>query len=121
METTNQNKDPLSVIGGYAVLELLGSGAFGSVYKVHKVHHSDQLLALKEIRCGHSGLGRTAREQSANFGRLMNEVEIMRGQLRHPNVVKYHKCFQEGTCMSISSKVASVFLPSICTSLYMYM
>ena len=24
-------------------------------------------------------------------------MEIMREQLRHPNVVRYHKCFQEGT------------------------
>ena len=96
VEKINQNKDPLSTIGGYAVVELLGSGAFGSVYKVHKIQHNDQFLALKEIRCSHAGLGRTAGEQSANLGRLMNEVEIMREQLRHPNVVRYHKCFQEG-------------------------
>ena len=96
IEGTNQNRDTLSTIGGYSVLELLGSGAFGSVYKVHKAAQREQLLALKEIRCSHAGLGRTAMEQSANLGRLLNEVEIMREQLRHPNVVRYHKCFQEG-------------------------
>lgn len=34
IESTNQNKAPIFTIGGYAVLALLGSGAFGSVYKV---------------------------------------------------------------------------------------
>ena len=34
---TNQNKAPSHSVGSYEVLELLGSGAFGSVYKVpHK-------------------------------------------------------------------------------------
>ena len=78
------------------MLELLGSGAFGSVYKVRKLQSNDQFYALKEIRCSQAVIGRTFGEQSANLGRLMNEVEIMREQLRHPNVVKYHKCFQEG-------------------------
>ena len=34
IDATNQNKAPIFSLGGYAVLELLGSGAFGSVYKV---------------------------------------------------------------------------------------
>lgn len=34
IEGIDQNKAPIFSIGGYAVLELLGSGAFGSVYKV---------------------------------------------------------------------------------------
>lgn len=34
IETVNQNRPPLRVINGYAVLDHLGSGAFGSVFKV---------------------------------------------------------------------------------------
>uniref|UniRef100_A0A9J7ZKI4 NIMA-related kinase 10 n=1 Tax=Cyprinus carpio carpio TaxID=630221 RepID=A0A9J7ZKI4_CYPCA len=34
IETVNQNRAPLRVINGYAVLDHLGSGAFGSVFKM---------------------------------------------------------------------------------------
>ena len=34
VKTVNQNKEPISFIQQYAVYEHLGSGAFGSVYKV---------------------------------------------------------------------------------------
>lgn len=34
IESVNQNKAPTKHIGNYAILEHLGSGAFGSVYKV---------------------------------------------------------------------------------------
>lgn len=35
IESINQNKAPARHIGNYAILEHLGSGAFGSVYKVN--------------------------------------------------------------------------------------
>lgn len=35
IESMNQNKAPTKLIGNYAILEHLGSGAFGSVYKVN--------------------------------------------------------------------------------------
>ena len=53
-------------------------------------------LALKEIRCSHPALGHTELERSSSIGHLLNEVNMIREQLRHPNVVRYHKCFQEG-------------------------
>lgn len=58
--------------------------------------NSNAFLALKEIRCNHPGLGHTHSERSSSIGRILNEVNIIHEQLQHPNVVKYHKCFQEG-------------------------
>ena len=124
IDAINQSKAPIFSVGGYAVLELLGSGAFGSVYKVFFTVHlvlpnilspptryplslyvpcffqvrkqnSDVFLAMKEIRSSHPSLGHTLVERSSTLGRLLNEVNIIREQLRHPNVVRYHKCFQE--------------------------
>lgn len=34
IEAVDQNRRPLRVINGYSVLDHLGSGAFGSVFKV---------------------------------------------------------------------------------------
>ena len=46
---TNHNRTPNRYIGDYAVFELLGSGAFGSVFKVKKQSAGQQFLALKEV------------------------------------------------------------------------
>lgn len=45
----NQNKSPTHYIGNYAVIEHLGSGAFGSVFKVKKKSSSHSYLAMKEV------------------------------------------------------------------------
>lgn len=34
IETVDQNRPPLKVINGYSILDHLGTGAFGSVFKV---------------------------------------------------------------------------------------
>ena len=49
ISNTNQNKEPSYYKGEYAVFELLGTGAFGSVYKVRKRTGRQSFLALKEV------------------------------------------------------------------------
>ena len=45
------NKAPSQTIGGYLIYELLGSGAFGSVFKVKKsTGRQLHYYAMKEVR-----------------------------------------------------------------------
>lgn len=49
IKETNQNKEATRYIGEFEVFELLGKGAFGSVYKVKKKTTVQSFLALKEV------------------------------------------------------------------------
>ncbi|KAF7232246.1 hypothetical protein EG68_09265 [Paragonimus skrjabini miyazakii] len=89
------NKPPTHLIRDYAILELLGSGAFGHVYKARKNVDtpSQTVYAIKEINTTQAYFGRNAQERQKNVGRLLNEVTIIKQQLRHPNIVRYYKTF----------------------------
>ena len=45
----NQSRTPNHYIGEYAVFELLGTGAFGSVYKVRRRTARQSFMAMKEV------------------------------------------------------------------------
>jgi len=49
VDVSNQSKAPTRLIADYAVCETLGSGAFGTVYKVRK-QTGQSFLAMKEVR-----------------------------------------------------------------------
>jgi len=49
VDVSNQSKTPTRLIADYAVCETLGSGAFGTVYKVRK-QTGQSFLAMKEVR-----------------------------------------------------------------------
>jgi NIMA (never in mitosis gene a)-related kinase 10 len=95
IKNCNQSQAPTTYINEYAVYEMIGSGAFGRVHKVKK-KNSDYFLAMKEINtCSFSSL------KEKNLGDIVNEVSIIRNNLKHPNVVKYFKTFKENDYLYI--------------------
>ncbi|PVD29855.1 hypothetical protein C0Q70_09112 [Pomacea canaliculata] len=91
----NQCCKPNHYIGEYAVFELLGTGAFGSVYKVRRCTARSSFLAMKELNLQNPAFGKNAREKAQSVGEITNELRIMKESLKHPNVVRYHKTFEE--------------------------
>ncbi|XP_026541540.1 serine/threonine-protein kinase Nek10 [Notechis scutatus] len=94
IENINQNKAPMKYIGNYAVLDHLGSGAFGSVYKVRK-HSGQNFLAMKEINLHNPAFGKDKKDRESSVKNIVSELAIIKEQLYHPNVVRYHRTFLE--------------------------
>ena len=69
----NQHKQHLCSIAGYQVIALLGSGAYGSVYKARK-GPLGSLFAMKEISTTHALLGKTLDSREESIGSIMSEV-----------------------------------------------
>eukprot|EP00795_Rhopilema_esculentum_P013960 gene13960-4920_t len=75
----NQNRAATTFIRQYAVFEHLGSGAFGSVYKVKK-QGNQTFLALKEISTVSPAFGKTNKEREKSVGEILNECVIVKEQ-----------------------------------------
>ncbi|XP_078108312.1 serine/threonine-protein kinase Nek10 isoform X2 [Sander vitreus] len=95
IETVDQNRPPLKVINGYSILEHLGTGAFGSVFKVRK-QSGQNLLALKEVNLHKPAFGNDKKSRDSNVEKIISELTIVKEQMTHPNIVKYYKTFLEG-------------------------
>ncbi|XP_071803322.1 serine/threonine-protein kinase Nek10-like isoform X1 [Asterias amurensis] len=93
-QEANQNKEPSKSISGYLVYEHLGTGAFGSVYKVKK-NTGENFLALKEIRYNNPVVGKTVKEKDKSIDSIVSELTIIKEHLRHSNVVRYYRTFKE--------------------------
>ncbi|XP_075351691.1 serine/threonine-protein kinase Nek10 isoform X5 [Mycteria americana] len=94
IESVNQSKAPTKHIGNYAILEHLGSGAFGSVYKVRK-HNGQNLLAMKEVNLHNPAFGKDKKDRDSSVKNIVSELTIIKEQLYHPNVVRYYRTFLE--------------------------
>uniref|UniRef100_A0A8C7LYI1 NIMA-related kinase 10 n=1 Tax=Oncorhynchus mykiss TaxID=8022 RepID=A0A8C7LYI1_ONCMY len=95
IETVDQNRPPLRVINGYSILDHLGTGAFGSVFKVRK-QSGQMLLALKEVNLHNPAFGKDKKSRDSNVEKIVSELTIIKEQMTHPNVVKYYKTFLKG-------------------------
>lgn len=99
LQTINPKQDPTRFIREYGVYECLGSGAFGSVYRVAQ-RGSSTMYALKEInnQSWESSVDRS-------LGKMINEVNIIREELRHPNIVSYYQIFAENDKLYIKMEL----------------
>uniref|UniRef100_A0AAY5KD34 Protein kinase domain-containing protein n=1 Tax=Esox lucius TaxID=8010 RepID=A0AAY5KD34_ESOLU len=94
IQAVDQNRPPLRVINGYSILDHLGTGAFGSVFKVRK-QRGQNLLALKEVTLHNPVFGKDKKSRDSNVEKIVSELTIIKEQMTHPNVVKYYKTFLE--------------------------
>ncbi|XP_071756983.2 serine/threonine-protein kinase 36 [Centroberyx gerrardi] len=83
-------------MNSYHVLELVGEGSFGRVYKGRK-RFTGQVVALKFI----PKVGRSEKELRS----LKREIEIMRG-LQHPNIVQLFDSFETETEVVVVTEYA---------------
>ena len=72
-------------IGEYTILEMIGKGGYGTVYKVKL---RDKMFAMKEVELTGDALNRSKVESG------YREVTVWK-DLRHPNIVRYYSSFVE--------------------------
>ncbi|KAF5840663.1 hypothetical protein DUNSADRAFT_15906 [Dunaliella salina] len=100
--SSDREADALRTVKGgqYVVLEMLGKGAYGAVYRARRAR-GEALVALKEIPLSDMSIfGATDAERSAGLGRMCKEVEIL-SSLDHPNIVQYYESFADGPYLYI--------------------
>ncbi|GAX79138.1 hypothetical protein CEUSTIGMA_g6578.t1 [Chlamydomonas eustigma] len=96
--------DSLRTVRGYVILEMLGKGAYGAVYKARRAR-GDMLVALKELPLTDVGIfGVTDAERNEGVKNMNKEVEIL-SSLTHPNIVQYYESFTEGSYLYISMEL----------------
>uniref|UniRef100_A0A3B4B697 Protein kinase domain-containing protein n=1 Tax=Periophthalmus magnuspinnatus TaxID=409849 RepID=A0A3B4B697_9GOBI len=112
----DQSRPPLRVISGYSILDHLGTGAFGSVFKVRK-QGSQTLLALKEVNLHNPAFGKDKKSRDSNVDKIISELSIIREQMAHPNIVKYYKTFLEERLYIVMELIEGVPLAEHLSSL----
>lgn len=87
----------------YCIIELIGEGSFGKVYKGRR-KYTGQIVALKFIR--------KAGKSEKDVKRLRSEIEILKN-LRHDNIILMLDFFETKGDFCVVTEYAQV---SICTS-----
>jgi hypothetical protein len=85
-------------IGGYTIVELIGKGGFGSVYKVKL---GNQYFAMKMIQLEEKHLRLIKDQNNLNeIEKNISEIHIWK-ELDHPNIIRYYTSFIEKKCAYI--------------------
>lgn len=71
-----QHLECKSLEGRYDRKEVIGRGAYGEVFRGHVFQRHDQLVALKKVRSGRSGVHKTT----------IREIEVL-SQTKHENII----------------------------------
>ncbi|HET9314139.1 MAG TPA: serine/threonine-protein kinase, partial [Vicinamibacteria bacterium] len=83
MSQARSTPDPSEIAGRYEVMQRLGAGAFGTVYKA-KDKILGRVLAIKTIRL--EGLAAQGASLDELLRRFQTEAQVS-AQLKHPNIV----------------------------------
>uniref|UniRef100_A0A3P9IAU6 NIMA-related kinase 10 n=1 Tax=Oryzias latipes TaxID=8090 RepID=A0A3P9IAU6_ORYLA len=116
IRSVDQSRPPVKVISGYSILDHLGTGAFGSVFKVQK-QSGQNLLALKEVNLHNPAFGKDKRSRDSNVEKIISELTIIKEQMMHPNIVKYYKTFLEDKLYIVMELIEGTSLAEHFTSL----
>ena len=66
-----------------------------------------------QLNLQNPAFGKNAREKEQSVGEITNELRIMKESLRHPNIVRYHRTFEESeSVLLLIFMVASTVTPS---------
>jgi len=68
----------------YKIIEYLGEGSFGKVFKAREIS-SGKILAVKKMSINHS---------EKKYSNIIKEINLLK-HLDHPNIVKYYDYFEE--------------------------
>jgi hypothetical protein len=82
---------PALLAGRYLIIDTVGKGGFGAVYKVEDVQRNDSLVAIKSINL--SGL--SPQEMIEATDTLNREARLLSG-LTHPNLPRVYEHFTDG-------------------------
>lgn len=92
MGATSSFGKTLKKSNGYTFFEVIGRGAFGTVYKAQKY---DQVFAIKEIN-----LDLLENKESKQSQEYLSEARVLKS-MAHNNIVKFHEFFQNDQSLCI--------------------